>query len=113
VGVGPGGLGVHPDLVGAFAPQEPRQGDEAGARVALEVFGAADELDAGVVVVEVAGDGLEPEGSLEPPVAEELGVERRTEDGRDGVVEAGVERLPDEVDVVGGVDLTRSAASCG
>jgi len=53
--------------------------------------------------VEVAGDGFEPEGALEPPVAEELGVEGRAEDGRDGVVEAGLERLVDEMDEVGGV----------
>ena len=56
-----------------------------------------------LVLVEVAGDGFEPEGALEPPVAEELGVEGRAEDGGDGVVEAGLESLVDEMDEVGGV----------
>ena len=44
-------------------------------------------------------------GAFEPPVAEEFGVEGRAEDGRDGFVEAGVERLVDEMDEVGGVLL--------
>ena len=84
VGVGPGGFGVHPDLVVALgSPGAFVHGDEAGAGVAVEVFGAGGELDAGVVVVEVAGDGFEPEGAFEPPVAEEFGVEGRAEDGRD------------------------------
>jgi len=63
-------------------------GEKAGARVFIEVFSAGDELEACVVVVEVAGDGFEPEGALEPPVAEELGVEGGAEDGRDFIVEA-------------------------
>ncbi len=104
VGVGPGGLGVHPDLVVALgAPGAFVHGDEAGAGISVEVLGAGDELDAGVVVVEDAGDGFEPEGAFEPPVAEELGVEGGAEDGRDGVVEAGLEGLVDEMDEVGGV----------
>ncbi len=52
--------------------------------VSIEVFGAGDELESGVVVVEGAGDGLKPESALEPPVAEELSVERGAEDRRDG-----------------------------
>ena len=36
--------------------------------------------------MEVAGDSLEPEGSFEPPVAEEFGVEGGAEDGRGRVV---------------------------
>ncbi len=104
VGVGPGGLGVHPDVVGAFcSPGAFVHGEESGAGVFFEVFGAGDELDAGLVVVEVAGYGFEPEGSFEPPVAEELGVEGGAEDGRDGFAEAFVEGLPDETGVVGGV----------
>ena len=48
VGVGPGGLGVHPDLVVALgAPGAFVHGDEAGAGVVVEVVGAGDELDAG------------------------------------------------------------------
>ncbi len=106
VGVGPGGLGVHPDLVGAFgSPGAFVHGDEAGAGIFFEVLGAGDELDAGVVVVEVAGDGFEPEGTFEPPVAEEFGVEGGAEDGRDLVVEAGLEGFVDEMDEVGGVGL--------
>ena len=53
--------------------------------------------------MEIAGDGFEPEGAFEPPVAEEFGVEGGAEDGRDVVVEAGLERLVDEMDEVGGV----------
>ena len=84
VGVGPGGVGVHPDLVGAFgAPGAFVHGDEAGAGIAVEIVGAVDELEAGGVVVQVAGDGFEPVRAFEPPVAEELGVEGRAEDGRD------------------------------
>ena len=63
VGVGPGGLGVHPDLVAALgSPGAFVQGDEAGAGIAVEVVGAAGELDAGLggVLVEDARDGLEP-----------------------------------------------------
>ena len=63
--------------------------DEAGAGVMVEVVGAGGEVDAGGVVVEGAGDGFEPARAFEPPVAEELGVEGRAEDGRDGVVHAG------------------------
>src|SRR5207302_11289781 len=54
-------------------------------------------------VVPIARDGLEPENAFEPPVAEEFGVEGGAEDGRDGVVEAGFQRLVDEMDEVGGV----------
>ena len=55
------------------------------------------------MVVEDAADGLEPDGAFEPPVAEELGVEGRTEHRRDGSVETGRERLVDEGDEVAGV----------
>ena len=79
--------------------------DEAGAGVFVEVLGAGGELDADGVVVEGAGDGLEPLRAFEPPVAEELGVEGRGEDGRDGIVHAGVDGFPDEMDEVGGVGL--------
>ena len=78
-------------------------GDEVGAGVVVEVFGAGGELDAGVVVVKVASYGFEPEGAFEPPVAEEFGVEGSAEDGRDCLVEAGFEGFVDEIDEVGGV----------
>ena len=52
VGVGPGGLGVHPDVVGALgAPGALVHGDAAGAGVVVEVVGAGGELDAGGIVV--------------------------------------------------------------
>src|SRR5271170_2432413 len=106
VGVGPTGIGVEPDLVVALrSPGAFVHGDEAGAGVLVEVVGAADELDSGLVIVKVAGDGFEPEGALEPPVAEELCVEGGAEDGRDGVVEAGLQSLVDKMDEVGGVGL--------
>ncbi len=79
--------------------------DEAGAGIFVEVLRAGGELDADGVVVEGAGDGLEPLRAFEPPVAKELGVEGRREDGRYGVVHGGVEGFPDEVDEVGGVGL--------
>ena len=80
-------------------------GDEAGARILVEILGAGDELEAGVVVVQDARDGFEPEGAFEPPVAKELCVEGGAEDRRDVVVEAGLERLVDEMNEVGGVGL--------
>ena len=86
--------------------------DEAGAGIVVEVVGAGDEVDADGVVVEGAGDGLEPLRAFEPPVAEEFGVEGGAEDGRDGVVEAGVEGLPDEMDEVRGVVLG-ALGGCG
>src|SRR6202020_314134 len=82
VGVGPACFGVHPDLVGTLgSPGAFVHGDEAGAGVLVEVFGATDELETGVVVVKVARDGFEPERAFEPPVAEELSVEGRAENG--------------------------------
>ncbi len=106
VGLGPRGLGVHPDVVVAFgSPGTFVHSDESGAGILIEVFGAADELDFGVVVVEDAGDGFEPERAFEPPVSEELGVEGRAEDWRDLVVEARLEGFVDEMDEVRGVGL--------
>ncbi len=81
--VGPGGFVVQPDLVVAFgAPGAFVQREEAAAREVVEVRRAGGEGDAGVVVVQDARDGLEPLDAFEPPMAEELGVERRAEDGR-------------------------------
>jgi hypothetical protein len=79
------------------------QSEKAAARVTVEVSGTGGEGDASVVVMEDAGDGFEPLDALEPPVPEELGVERRAEDGRNGVIEAGREDLVDEIDEVRGV----------
>src|SRR4051812_29003050 len=91
-------------MVGSFgSPGAFVHGDESGTRIAFEVLGAGDELNAGVVVVEVTSDGLEPEWALEPPMAEEFGVEGRGQDGRDGIVEAGFEGLMHEVNEVSGV----------
>ncbi len=106
LGVGPGGVGVHPDVVGALgSPGAFVHLDEAGAGILVEVLRAGGELDADGVVVEGAGYGFEPLGAFEPPVAEELGVEGRGEDRRDCVVHAGVDGFPDEMDEVGGVGL--------
>ena len=65
------------------------------------------------MVVKDAGDGFEPLRPFEPPVAEELGVERAAEDGRDGVVEGGVEGLADEADEVSGVGLDTLGGEVG
>jgi len=78
-------------------------GDRTGAGVLREVVGAGDELDACLVVMKMAGYGFEPHGAFEPPVAEELGVEGRAEDGWDGVAEVFVEGFADEGDEVCGV----------
>jgi hypothetical protein len=53
--------------------------------------------------VEDAADGFEPDGTFEPPVAEEFGVKGGAEHGRDGPVGARLQRLPDEGDEVAGV----------
>src|SRR6202043_3881842 len=85
VGVGPGGLGVQPDLVAALrTPGALVHGDEAGAGIAFEVGGATDELDNGFLgaFMEISGRGLEPLGAFKPPVAEEFGIERGAENGR-------------------------------
>ncbi len=106
LGVGPGGFGIHPDVVGAFgAPGAFVHFDEAGAGELVEVLRAGGEMDADGVVVEGAGDGLEPLRAFEPPVTEELGVEGRGEDGGNGIVHGGVDGFPDEMDEVGGVGL--------
>ena len=73
--------------------------------ILVEVLGAGGELDADGVVVEGAGDGFEPLRAFEPPVAEELGVEGRAEDGGHRIVHGRVEGFPREMDEVGGVDL--------
>jgi hypothetical protein len=56
--------------------------------VLVEIVCATDELETGVVVVEGASNRFEPERALEPPMAEELGVEGRAQNRGDGIVEA-------------------------
>jgi len=71
VGVSPGGVGVHPDVVCTFcSPGAFVHFDEGGAGVFIEVFGAGGELEAAWVVVEDSGYGFKPERTFEPPVAE-------------------------------------------
>ena len=120
VGVSPGGFGVEPDLVVALgSPGALVHGNGAGARVPSKVVGTGDEVNAEVGFVEYAGYRFKPEGTLEPPVAEEFRVEWRAKNGNDVGIEAWLGRLffqglSDKVDKMLGVGLNASdAASCG
>ena len=80
-------------------------GDEARAGILVQVLGAGDEFKAHWIFVNDAGHGLQPEGAFKPPVAKEFGIKGRAEHGRNGVLEALLQGLPDQMDKVGGVGL--------